>query len=327
MLAATALVCLAACGGNEAPGLGNETLPSTTGSTTTAIPAQTGPTVDFDRVPNQSTTPLPEDATASELAAVVDDMRGPTNDVSEQMLRLAPFVDFDTPSNSQITDLSISVAPTEDDELRISAWVALRSPLSATVLAEHFDIDRQSQAWNMVSEVEETVDRAAKITQVFRNPGYSGDDNEMTVTIIDGPFSVYRVDYLIVTDPAAATDDEEEAVDTLASLLAWQEGVRLPQSADLIEARIGTAEDLGRLEAVYRIPGETASAAREDVSALVRSNEFDTPAPDGSGENAAPLVLIDTEGRQFLVEFATTRGPEIIEIVISTEFDLQPIDP
>ncbi|MGB5757497.1 MAG: hypothetical protein WBM50_11325 [Acidimicrobiales bacterium] len=302
-------------------------MPSTTGSTTTAVPTQTGPTIDFDRLPNQSTSPLPEGATATELAAMVDDMRGPTNDVSEQMIRLAPFVDFDTPPKSQITDLSITVAPTEEGLLRISAGVALRSPLRATALAAHFDIDRDSQAWNRLSQVEETVDRAVEITQVFRNPGYSGDDNEMRVTIIDGPFSVYRVDYLIVTDPAAEADLDEDAVDVLASLLGWQEAIRLPQSATLVEARIRTAEDLGRLEAVYRVPGETAAEVRADIGALIRPAEFETPAPGGSGENAAPLVLIDSDQRRFLVEFATAREPEIIEIVISTEFDLQPIDP
>ncbi len=330
LLGAAALALLVGCGGEASSGLGNEPLPATTRPTPTTIPVDTGPTIDFDRLPNQSSTPLPEDATATEVAAVVDDMRGPTDDISEQLARLAPFVDFETPTNSQITDLSLSVATADEEQVRISARVALRSPLPPAELAEHFDIDRRSEAWFMVSEVDEIVDRAARITQVYRKPGRSGDETELTVTITDGPFTVYEVDYRVEIEPDAedgADDDAADSVDTLASLLAWQEAIRLPQSADFVETRISTADDLGKLEVVYEIPGETAAAVRENISRLVRPAEFETPASDGSGENAAPLVLVDTDQRRFLVEFAVTREPELIETIISTEFGLQPIDP
>lgn len=218
-------------------------------------------------------------------------------------------------------DFSVAVTrPAEDDDSRLDSLtttVDLRAPQDVAELAAIFHAELRSGTWNRLEKVGETVDGVATITQVYRFPGASPDDTELTVRISGGPFSTARMEYRNVID-----DPEDPSFELLAG---WQDELRTPGSTRPVEARLSTAADAGTLETVYLLTAETAAEAREAVARLVREDEFRQEPADGSGANAAPLVLIDQDQQRLVLEFAPTGDPEIVELTVSTGFDLVPI--
>lgn len=312
-------ILLVGCGGESAPSLGNETVETTIATTTSTLPPETGTTIDFTRAPNQVDSELPEDATIAEVITIVDNIRGPTADLEKQMRRLAPFAELSSPPGAQIMDLSVTVRkPQPDDEDQrdsIEAIVDFRSPQDPVTLLDFFDAETRSGSWNRVEKLDETVDGVPAVTQEYKVPGKS---QELTIRVVGGPFSTVRINYRNLVE-----EDEDPSFDLLSG---WQSDVRTPGSARVVETRLSTAEDIGTLETVYLLTADTAAEAREATASLVRQAEFQQSAADGSGENAAPLVLIDQDQQEFLLEFATTLDPEIIELTVSTSFGLLPID-
>ncbi|MGI9595519.1 MAG: hypothetical protein ACR2QK_05130 [Acidimicrobiales bacterium] len=318
-LAVGAVLLLAGCGGETTPSLGNDTLPTTVVQTTTStMPPTTTTTINFDRPPDQEKTPLPEEATVTEMAEVIDDMRGPTRDMSEQMMRLATFIKLSSPIGSQIMDFTTSVKPAEDEGSMISTQARLRTPFTLEQLVDYYDSELKARGWNKAGQSDETTDGMPASSLVFRIPGTAGDEAELTIDLTGGPVSFVDLDYRFLT----AEDDE-----SFARLEAWQSAVRTPNSAIPLEARAFTANDLGTVAVSYSLLAETATEAREAVVGLVRSSEFTIEESGGSGENTPPVLLIDESGQRFLLEFSVTRDPEVVEMVVSASFDLEPVDP
>ncbi len=317
---AFALALLAAgCGAEASPGIGNDTVPTTVATTTTAstLPPETTTTIDFAREPAQEKTPLPEDATADEVAEVVGDMRGPTRDLSEQLSRLATFMKLSSPAGAQILDFATSVVPAEDDRNEISTQVSLRAPQTMLELNDFFDAELRARGWYKADEAEETIDDVAQATLVFRIPGTAGDETELSIVILGGPVTMIDLDFRFLTP------EDDPSFELLS---AWQAAIRTPRSTTALAAGVVTAEDSATLSVTYAIEADTAAEGREDITDLVRSSEFEIETAGESGESAAPVVLIDEAGQRYLLEFGTTRDPEVIEMVVSTTFDLRPID-
>lgn len=307
---------LAGCGTEAAPTIGNGALPPSSTTTSTA-PIETTTTIDFSRPPDQQKTTVPENATAGDLAEIVDDMRGPTEDVAEQMLRLATFVELSSPVGSQITDLTISVRTAEELRYDISSQVALRGPQTLVELTDYYDAELRSLGWNKASETDETIGGIETTTQVFRVPGTAGDETELTIRTTGGPVSVVDIGYHHLTDE----DDE-----SFGRLAAWQRAIRTPNSGVEMEVRVSTADDVATLAVVHWLTAETAAQARADVVSLIRAAEFEQSSPVADEASTAPVELADESGQRHLLEFATTRDPEIVEMVVSTTFGLRPID-
>lgn len=315
-----ATLAASACGAATTidPGLGTDTVPITRPPTTTTTePAAPTTTVDFSRTPDQDTTPLPDDATVEEFATVIDDMRGPTADLAEQLGRLADFVRLSSPAGAQILDFSISVVPAEEERNDVAISVALRAPQTRATLVDFFDAELRSRGWNKAKQTDETAGGVTTTTQVYRIPGTPGDDTELVVALTGGPVTLIDIDYTNLTA------ESDGSVERLAS---WQDALRTPRAAVLLESRVTTAADIGTLAVFYSLTAETAAEARADMVELVPSDEFTVDAADGSGANAPPLRLVDGDGNQFLLEFTDTREADLIELAVSTSFGLTPID-
>lgn len=310
---------LAGCGGTAT--IGNEAAapPPTTiaTTTTTTIPPTTTTTIDFNRPVSQLDTPLPEDALISEVADLVNDMRGQTDDLHQQMARLTDFPKIASPVGSQILDFSITMTPGEDD-IRAESVAVVRTPNGAIDMVEYFDAEMVSRSWNEADVSNEVTDVGVKRTTVYRWPGTSGDDKELTITVDPQPGLV-----LITIDSLSLIELRDEKYELLQG---WQDKIRTPSSADVIRAAITTAENVGTATVTYELDAETAAEARSDMLDAVRTSEFETAAVADEADGS-PVTLTDVEtGEEFLLEFAETSDDEIVEMTVSASFPLEPLD-
>jgi hypothetical protein len=310
---------LAACGGETEPTAGDQAVASTTTTTaptTTTEPPVTTTTINFDREPTQDDAPLPENSTAEELFDVVNDMRGATRDASEQIERLATFLDLASPERSQILDFSIAVEPVEDDRFDISTQVRLRAPQPTAELATFYDGELRSAGWIKAAFSETTTDGLPGTELIYRVPGTSGADTELSITLTQGQFSVIDLDFKFLS---------EEDDPSFEQLVAWQSDIRTPRSATLAKTVVFTTEDTASLQVIYALEADTAAEAREDIEDLVRDDEFTIESATVSGTTVAPLLLVDEDGQEYLLDFAPTRNPELFWMMVSATAELVPV--
>lgn len=308
----------AGCGGTTS--LGNQVIETTTTiptTTTTTIPPTTTTTIDFNRPVDQLDTPLPEEALISEMAEIVNDMRGQTDDLHQQITRLVDFPKMTSPIGSQVMDFTVSIVPVEDG-LMTEALVSMRAPNGPNELAVYFDSELRSRGWNKADIFSETTETGSRVSTVFRVPGTSGDEQELTIVVDTMPGVVF-VDF----DHHSLIDDRDESYDLLQG---WQDKVRHPSSADVVGAMISTADNVGTATVTHHLDAETPAEARSDMLNAVRSSEFETTA-EADDEDSSPVTLIDVEtGEEFLLEFAPTNEEDIIEVTVSATFPLEPLD-
>lgn len=311
---------LAACTGETVePSTQSDVLAitTTTVATTTTVPPETTTTINFDREPDQDDAPLPDDATASELFSIVDNMRGPTADASEQLQRLATFVDLASPIGAQIMDFSVAVEPVDDDRSDISTQVRMRTPQPTRELSLFYDGELRSAGWNKASFNDTVTDGMAGTELVFRIPGSTGAEAELTITISEGPTSIVDLDYTFLS---------EEDDPSFEQLAAWQAAIRTPRGTTDNKTVVFTEDDTVSIQVIYALEADTAAEAREDVLDLVRDDEFTVRSASTSGTSTAPLLLVDEEGQEFLLDFAPTRNPELFWMMVSATSDLTPVE-
>jgi hypothetical protein len=310
----------AACGGESTPGAGSETVPPTvTTISTTTVPTVTTTTIDFDRPITQDTVPIPAEASIVDLIALVNDMRGQTNNVSDQMARLARFQELASPVSAQILDFSTTVSPIEEDE-----EFAVESTVRFRVSQDHLTIEMflidelRSRGWNKASEGTQQVDGDTATVLVFRVPGIPADETELAVTVTELP-GLTLIDYAYRTrTPIADTSFER--------LQVWQEELATPRSADPISTRIATQDDLGSMSVSYWMTAETTAEAREAVVALQDEEAFTVGTSEGSGASTAPLLLVDANNKELLIDFAITGEADTVEMTVTHTFGLEPVD-
>lgn len=310
---------VAACGGETEPAVGAE-VPATSPPTTTAstIPAETTTTIDFNRPVTQQLTLLPDDNTITEFAEIVNDMRGQTNQVSEQMKRIAEFESLPSPAGAQILDLSVQVVPLVEDGFAISSVVEFRLPQDPAVMTTFLEEELRALSWFKSSESSVQSNGVDFDALVFRLPGVPGEETELVASIGAVPgATIVSYDYRTRLAP----DDQ-----SFNRLQAWQDAVRTPGSSQVVEASIRTVDDIATLMVVHTLSAETAAEARADVEALVREGEFTILTSQDSGETAAPLLLENEDGQQLTLEFVQTGDPEIVEMTVTNTFGLEPID-
>lgn len=318
-VAATMTVGVAACGGETEPGLGTGTVPVTIATTTsTTDPPPTTTTIDFNREIVQETDPIPADAVIAEFAEAVEDMRGQTNNVSQQLARLVSFPALNSPSGSQILDFSVGTETIEDG-FEISSSVLFRVPQEPEQLVEFTEGEMKARGWNKANEREGSEDGRALTGLTFQIPGTPGDITQLEVLItgFEG-YSTMQYNYRSVAEEGDVSFDR---------LRVWQSTLRVPRSTVAIGAKIETVDNTGSMTVRYQLEAETAAEAREDIRDLVREDEFILATSDESGPTAAPLLMTDENGEQLLLEFFLTRDPEIIEMTISNSFPIDPVDP
>ncbi|MEM9651259.1 MAG: hypothetical protein AAGA65_04125 [Actinomycetota bacterium] len=319
VLVAALGLALAGCGGTTT--IGNEAAAPTpttiSTTTTTTLPPTTTTTIDFNRPVSQNDTPLPEDALIEEVAEVVNDVRGQTDDLHQQMVRLVDFPKLASPVGSQILDIDITMTPGEDNILTEST-VVFRTPNGPLDLVGYFDAEMISRSWNEADVTTEPTEDGTKTSTVFRWPGASGDDKELTVTVDPRPGLV-----VVTIGNRSLIELRDDSYDLLKG---WQDKIRTPSSAEVIRASLATAENIGTLVVTYELDAETPAEARTDILDAVRSAEFETTSVADENDGS-PVTLVDVEtGEEFLLEFAATNNDEIIEMVVSATFPLEPLD-
>ena len=200
----------------------------------------------------------------------------------------------------------------------MTALARLRAPQTAEELVRFHHDEMRAEGWNRARTTTDNGPDGPFTEQVFRIPGLSGDTVELIVTVTDGPVSIIELAYTGLTE----ADDP-----SLVLLTAWQDGVRLPGSASITAATIATADDTATLTVTHRVVADSPGQARADVLSLVRSSEFTTDAAADGGEQAQPVELVGVEaGDRYLLDFAATREPEVVEVLVSASAGLDPVD-
>ncbi len=311
-------VLLSACGGETEPAAGADVSQSTISATTTpTVPAETTTTIDFDRPVTQQLTLLPDDNTIAEFAEIVGDMRGQSNQVSEQMKRIAEFASLPSPAGAQILDFSIQVVPLVEDGFAISSVVEFRLPGEPAVVSTFLEEELRALSWFKSSESTVQSNGIEVDALVFRLPGVPGDETELVTSVGAVPGAT-----IVTYDYQTRLPAQDQSFNRLQ---AWQNGLRTPGSAEVVEASVRTADDIATLAVVQTLNAETAAEAREVVAALVRDNEFTVLTSQDSGDTTAPLLLETEDGEQLTLDFAQTNDPDVVEMTVTHTFGLEPV--
>lgn len=329
LVMAGALMVTTACGGGEAD-LGSApettiTIPSTTTTASTTPPAPTT-SIDFGPPENQGLAPLGEEATPDDVAALLDDIRGPSTDVATQVARLGPFLALQAPATARINDVSLTLSPDVDGGHRSTVEVRFWIPGDGDALLDQLDNELRSIGWFQAGGTEGVSDQGKPTTVAyFRDPGFDADERELEVSFEDGPGpTVVAYTYRVL-----ATDEQVDRGDGITyfqRLSAWQEELPVPRTAELLDVGVESSEDSARLHATYRLSAEDEAEAVALAAAAVGTGPFELlgATPDDP-PTSGPLRLVDETGRIVLLDFTRAIEAEQFEIVASTGVDLIPL--
>lgn len=317
----------AGCGQREPPELGTGVAgPTTLISTTTTIAATTTTTINFDRPVTQGLAPLGPDAGPTEVADLVADLRGQSDDVAVQVMRLAPFLAIRPAAVAQIMGIDVTLAAPVEGRYPSLATVRFRVPAEGPDLVRRIDDGFQSLGWFTNSEARREVDGGLVTESAFRNPGFDPGDLEFRSSVATGTGpTVVELTYLVNADL-----DEVEADDGTTyfeRLAAWQAGLSFSRVAELTEVGVETVEDAGTILAHYRLPADSEAEAVALLVQATAGGDFellgasaDDPPPSG------PLRLVDEAGAIVVVEIAPGPDGESFEVEAAHRFDLAPLD-
>lgn len=317
----------AGCGQGQQPGLGADVVGSTTLTIpTTTTPTATTTTIDFNRPVFQGVAPLAEEAGLDDVVALVVDLRGQTNDVTEQITRLAPFLDIDAAVVAQITGIDIVLAPEDENRHPGSATVWFRTPVAGPDVVLAIDNEFQSLGWftNDVSRSETDGDTITE--SVFRNPGFDPDELEFRSSVVSGQgTTTVELTYVVAADDEEATADDGSTY--FERLSAWQDELSLPGAAELTEVGVEADDEAGAVFARYLL---TADDETEAIALLVRSiasGDYQLlGATADDPPTAGPLRLVDPDGTLVVVELAPSPADETFLIEARHGFVLDPLD-
>lgn len=319
----------AACGEEAQPGLGaGVNVPTTVATTTTTVATTTtASTVDFSQPVFQSTAPLADDIDPTDVAALVADIRGPTADVTEQVRRLAPFLDLSVAPVAQITGIEVTLAPEDDDDLHpVEVLVRFRTPETAPELATSIENQFSGLAWFPNEQATVEGPDGPVIDSVFRFPGISPDETEFRSTVTGASAATTaQFDYHVLAEEDDVTD--EEGATYFERLSSWQDGLELTRVATLTEVGVETDDDGGRVVARYTITADDEADALDSLLEAVARSDYELLG--GSADQpptTAPIQLIDEAGTIVLIDvlLSTTEGSFGVEA--SHSFDLTSLD-
>lgn len=326
VMAALALA-LAGCGSQEAD-LGAEVAVSTTVTTAPTTTTSTIPTttIDFDRPVAQGIEALDEEATADDVAALLDDIRGQTTNIAVQVERIAPFPGLAGPTVAQIMDVRVTLAPETDDGHPSLAVVRYRTPEAVAAMVKIISDDLRAQSWNKVDEAAVPIEDGEATELVFRISGVRPDDLELRARIeaTTGP-TVVELAYTVLADDEDADGGDE--VTYFERLSAWQTDLPLPRAAELLEVAAETGLDTGTLSATYQLAADDETEAVALVAAAVAASDYELlgAAPD-EPPPAGPLLLVDPDGRVVTIDVTAGSDEETFDLLATTDLAMTPLD-
>jgi hypothetical protein len=319
---------VAACGEEAQPGLGaGVNVPTTVATTTSTIATTTtASTVDFSQPIFQSTAPLASDIDPTDVAALVADIRGQTADVTEQVRRIAPFLDLSVAPVAQITGIDVTLAPEDDDELHpVEVLVRFRTPETAPELVTTIENQFSGLAWFLNEQTTAEGPNGPVTNSVFRFPGISPDETEFRSSVVGEPAATTaEFEYHVL----AAQDDvaDEEGVTYFERLSSWQDGLELTRVATLTDVGVETDENSGRVVARYTITADDEAEAIESLLEAVARSDYELLGGADQAPTTTPLQLIDGSGTIITIDvlLSTIEGSYGVEA--SHGFDLTPLD-
>lgn len=317
---------LGACGGGDEVLNAEAAAPVvTTATTTTTTPTTTTTMVDFNRPVVQGSAPLDPDAGPSDVADLVREIRGQSNDVDAQVRRLAPFVDLDEPDVAQIMDIAVALAPEADGGHPSTSRVRFRSPRPGSALAKALNDNLRAEGWFNADGGTNLEDVGGMVDMVYRQPGTDGDLLELRVTISEQPgATVADLEYSVLATDHEASPDEGDTY--FERLTGWDRDLPMPRAAGLVEVAIETSPTAGALTLRYLMAADDEAEAVAAVVRAIGRDGYQLPGPTGEAPTEGPLRLIDETGSIAVIEFGATSEPEIMELEAIVSFDMTPLD-
>jgi hypothetical protein len=312
----------AACAGEAEPGLGGVAV--TTTIPTTTIPAETTTTIDFARPIVEGTDPLGIEAEPADVADLVDDLRGQTENVSRQMARLGPFPWLAGPPVAQIVDIDVALEPENEDGLhRSTISVRYRVPDALPTADEFLFNSFKAQGWNRLDESERAEDEAT--IREIRYIQFGVQDEEVTARIESRPGVTFiDLSHEVLADGPAATPDESGTY--FERLSAWAENLPVPRAAVPVSAGVTATDDTGRLALRYRLAAADEETAVAAVLARIGGEGYQlSGVPEGERPVTGPLTLVDEAGTIVVIEFTEDALDATFELDLSTTFELTPL--
>jgi hypothetical protein len=318
-------LALAGCGNGDDSLTTGAAGPVATATTTTTAPTTTVSTIDFDRPVFQADAPLDGEAGVADVAALVRDLRGQTEDVDAQVRRLAPFPDLAGPAVAQITDVAVALAPAVADVHPSTARVRFRVPDDGPTTVDWLDDQFRALGWYQADQSRRSTDEATITDLVFRVPGRSADDLELAAVVeARAGHTVIDLEFRLRATPEEV--DPGDGVTHFERLAAWQGPLPLPGTATLIEVGVETSAEAGAVTARYLLEATDEAQAVAAVVGAVGPDGFRLAGPDGAeAPTAGPLELVDDAGAVVVIEVTPSAEVGVFELRASSPFTLPPL--
>lgn len=220
--------------------------------------------------------PLPPLSTAEQVRDVIDEMHGPTSDVSAQMNRLTDFPDLPTPAGATIVEVRADVREMiGGNRLIVTSEVMLSAPGTVDELTEVYTAAFEELGWERSGQA--SLRPGRRVEQAgYQIPGtaYEPDDVELTIGTLagsstDDPHAEVRVRYVELVDDAGVESPRSR-------FEGWIGSLPLPAGGTVTGAAIQTS-DFGRHSLHYSLAVRYDDIDPLDVAAELRS---ELPAGD-----------------------------------------------
>lgn len=227
---------------------------------------------------DQSTDPIGALASAEEIEAVLNEIHGPTDDVSAQMQRLGRFPDIPTPIGAEIIEVTSII-----DEVIVFGGDDKKAAIAVTEMwvdgeiddvVDFYDTTFAGLGWQSTGDETVTEDEGqTKIRTIdYDIPGVdAGSGNAFELTVrddIDEAKTRVTLDYTEFLDPDQAEMDR---------WLGWQGDVPLPEDATIESAGISTNGFFGQAIFYvidYSYADRTEDEMRAEIDRLMAGSDY-----------------------------------------------------
>ena len=238
-------------------------------------------------VVDQGTEPLPPFASREEIEAVINEIHGPTDDITTQMRRLGRFPDVPTPIGAEVIELTaildevVVIGGTEDKMAAIGV-VEMWVDGDIDDVVAFYETTFAGMGWTPTGDNASTEDDGqTKVRKIdFDIPGIdagSGNAFELTVTDdIDEARTRVKLDYT----EFIAIDDAD-----IDRWLGWQGDVPLPPGAEIESIGVSTNGFFGQAIFYlidYDYPGRSEAELVDEIGRLMATSDYRFDPDDDS---------------------------------------------
>ena len=305
-------------GGSEDEGV----VADTTNTTGAATPTETtseatdtsSETETADQPSNESTEPLPAGASLEQVLALVQDLHGPTSDISAQMNRLVRYPELPTPAGAHIAGIYARGVPAFQNEGRFEMWSEADFYADGTVddLVVFYETQLPPLGWSSTKKANDTRFDGSPITVLeFEMPSSTGSRTEtLEVTIVE---DADLPELLVETRFIGGETDDRSFIDGMSG---WFDPSLVPDNGSITSIVLATTAGEGRTDVTidnqFRYEsGETGPELLSDVEERGAASGFEIA--ETSRTDAVELVVPATERFYLSVYEATDYSTVTVE--------------